>query len=286
MSDPASRVKQNGVQTDLPYSDTDHSTQTQGTIPNPQATSGSFRVAVFGTGPAAVRVAREHTLAGNEVCLYRNTSFPQRSAVPRPDLYTTAQYEGFTINEETIDFTRTSITEALAKVTPRFDQFFIDTGTSLTSFSGTYIEPLPEIHCRASFYKRYTPQTSQGLRDKVVLVLGSDDLAIELAKYARKYGAEVTLIAGQHLHRPFREKDICLRVLYPPYNVGEKNFSAFDRSDRTTTIPDVSKPLYHYFDTLVVVPDATSLINYDQTQIGLNSTYVQRDTRHNLELTQ
>lgn len=237
------------------------------------------RVIVFGSGPGSVTVAREHALAGHYVKLYRNLTLPQLSSVSRPDLYTTANFDGFDIDEEVIDFRSQPINNVLNRFMDTYDLFYIDGGSSLTSFSGSLKSPkLPTIYTASSFKQAYPRKNTGKLQGTIVIVLGIDSTSMHTARWARDLGATVSIVSGKHPHNPIREKGIDFGILHPPYSVGEQDMVAFIRSDRTETETDIASPLFYYCDVLIIGPAPESLTAYDQRLIGTDSTYVQRDT--------
>lgn len=237
------------------------------------------RVVIFGSGPGAITVAREHALAGHYVRLYRNITLPQLSSVPRPDLYTTANFDRFDIDEEVIDFRRQPINDVLNRFMDTYDLFYIDGGSSLTSFSGSLkSRKLPTIYTTSAFKHTYPHRNTGKLQGIVAIILGSDSTSIHTARWARDLGATVSIVSGKHPHNPIREQNIDFGILHPPYSVGEQDMVAFIRSDRTETVTDIASPLFYYCDILIIGPAPESLTAYDQRLIGTDSTYVQRDT--------
>ncbi|EFO63140.1 Hypothetical protein GLP15_1038 [Giardia lamblia P15] len=237
------------------------------------------RVVIFGSGPGSVTVAREHALAGHYVRLYRNLTLPQLSSVSRPDLYTTANFDKFDIDEEVLDFRSQSVNSVLNRFRDMYDLFYIDGGSSLTAVSGSLKSPkLPIIYTTSSFKRAYPHKNTGKLQGSVVIVLGNDSTSLHTAKWARDLGAAVSIISGKHPHNPVREHGINFGILHPPYSIGEKDLVAFIRSDRTEDVADTAAPLFYYCDILIMGPAPESLTAYDQRLIGTDSTYVQRDT--------
>lgn len=237
------------------------------------------RVVIFGSGPGAITVAREHALAGHYVRLYRNLTLPQLSSVSRPDLYTTANFDGFDVDEEVIDFRSQPINNVLDRFRDTYDLFYLDSGCSLTSFSGSLKSPkLPTIYTESSFKRTYPRKNTGELQGSVVIVLGNDSTSMHTAKWARDLGAAVSIVSGKHPHNPIREQGITFGILHPPYSLGEKDMVAFIRSDRTDELVDIASPLFYYCDILIIGPAPESLTSHDQRLIGTDSTYIQRDT--------
>lgn len=237
------------------------------------------RVVIFGSGPGSVTVAREHALAGHYVRLFRNLTLPQLSSVPRPDLYTTANFDRFDIDEEVIDFRSRPVNSVLDRFRDTYDLFYIDGGSSLAAVSGSLKSPkLPVIYTVSSFKRAYPHKNTGELHGSVVIVLGCDSTSLHTARWARDLGAAVSIVSGKHPHNPVREHGINFGILHPPYSIGEKDLVAFIRSDRTENVADTAAPLFYYCDIIIIGSGVEPLTAYDERLIGTDSTYVQRDT--------